>query len=223
MKSRTAVLLVGGALALGLGACGGGGGSDEGSADSSSTPATTQEKAKEAPTTSKGGLTPPGTKLKFGEAATLVWVPPSLHLEGKSEGPKLKVTVDSIEKGSIGDFDEVEDLESDEQNSTPYYMHIAIEALEDVSASIEDDADLGVTAIDDRGQEQESITFFGEFSACNDEEMPTGMKAGESFESCMAYLIPGGGSIVEAKWDNGPDEANGEVTPYFEEPVVWGP
>jgi hypothetical protein len=221
MKSRTAVLLVGGALALGLGACGGGGSSDEGSTDSSSA-TTTQKKAKEAPTASKGGLTPPGTKLKFGEAATLVWVPPSLDLEGKSEGPKLKVTVDSIEKGSISDFDEVE-LEGDEANSTPYYVQITIEALEEVDASIEDDADLAVTAIDDRGQEQSSITFLGEFSTCNDEQMPKPMKAGESFESCMAYLIPGGGSIVEADWNNGLEAGNGEVTPYFEEPVVWGP
>ena len=222
MKSRTAVLLVGGALALGLGACGGGGSSDDGSTDSAATSATTQEGAKEAPTNSTGGLTAPGTKLKFGEAATLVWVPPSLDLEGKSEGPKLKVTVDSIEKGSIGDFDEVE-LEGDEENSTPYYVHITVEALEEVSASIEDDADLAVTAIDDRGQEQASITFLGEFSTCNDEEMPKPMKVGESFESCMAYLIAGGGSIAEAQWNNGPDDPNGEVTPYFEEPVVWGP
>jgi hypothetical protein len=218
MKARTAVLLVGGALALGLGACGGGGSSDS-SADTSASPATTQEGAKEAPTSSKGGLTPPGTKLKSGETATLVWVPPSVQLESHSEGTKMKVTVDSIEKGSIGDFDEVE-LEGDEENSTPYYMHLTIEALEEVDASEDDEVDLAVTAIDDRGQEQTSVTFLGEFSRCNDERMPRPMKAGESFESCMAYLMPGGGSIVEAQWNNGPEE-NGEVSPYFEKPVVW--
>lgn len=221
MKARTAVLLVGGALALGLGACGGGGGSDESSADSAANPATTQEQAKEAPTGS-GGMTPPGTKLKFGETATVYWVPPSLDLEGKQEGAKLKVTVNSIEKGSIDEFDDVE-LEDGLETSTPYYMHLTIEALEEVAESIDDDADLAVRAIDDRGQEQSSVTFFGEFEPCDDAEMPTPMEAGESFESCMVYLMPGGGSIVQAEWDNGKDDPDGELTPYFDDPVVWGP
>jgi hypothetical protein len=221
MKSRTAVLLVSGAFALGLGACGGGGDSDQSSADSAASPATTQEQAKEAPTTS-GGLTPPGTQLKFGEAATVYWVPPSWDLEGKSEGPKMKITVNSIEKGSIDEFDDVE-LEDGLETSTPYYMRMTIEAVEEVSASVEDDADLAVSAIDDRGQEQASVTFFGEFEPCDNVIMPTPMEAGESFESCMAYLMPGGGSIVEAEWDNGKDGPNGELTPYFEDPVVWGP
>jgi hypothetical protein len=205
MKSRTAVLLVGGALALGLGACGGGGSSEEGDAH-----------------VSKGPLTTPGTKLKFGQAARLVWVPPSLGLEGKSDGPRLKVTVDSIEKGSIGDFGGVE-LKPDEEDSTPYYMHLSIEALEEVPASIEDEADTALMAIDDRGQEHFGVIFGGEFPTCEDERTPKPMKPGDSFESCMTYLMPGGGSIVEANWNNGREEPDGEVTPYFEEPVVWAP
>lgn len=229
--SRTAVLLVGGALALGLVACGGGGSSTasgsgssapESSTASPSTQSGTPEKAKKvAPASAQGGLTPPGTKLKFGEAATLEWMPAEVELEGGTKGTKLKVTVDSIEEGSIGDFDEVE-LEASQKGSTPYYMNITVEALDDVPASYEEEADLEVTAIDDRGQEQESVTFIGEFSRCEDAEQPKGMKAGESFESCMAYLIPGGGSIVEAQWRNGANQANGEISPYFEEPVIWG-
>jgi hypothetical protein len=223
MKSRrTAVLLVGGALALGLGACGGGGNTDEtGDTGANASQEATQEQAKEAPAT-KDGLTAPGTKLEFGQQANLAWVPPSeFDIEKGSQGYRLGVSVDAIEKGSISDFDEVE-LEGDEKESIPYYVKISIEAMEEVPASVEDDADLEVKAIDDRGQEQASITFLGEFSRCNDAEMPKPMKAGESFESCMAYLMPGGGSIVEAEWDDGPATA-GEVTPYFDEPVVWGP
>lgn len=223
--SRTVVLLVGGMIALGLGACGGGS-TDDGSNESSSA-STAQEASKEATqeqapeNASQGGLTAPGTKLAFGQQANLVWVPPAEELEGGGKGFKVRVTVDSIEEGTIDDFDGV-DLETDEKNSTPYYMNVTVEALEEIPASVEDEADLELTAIDDRGQEQASITFFGEFSRCDDEAMPKPMKAGESFESCFAYLIAGGGSIVEAQWNSGPASGE-ELTPYFEEPVVWGP
>jgi hypothetical protein len=39
-------------------------------------------------------------------------------------------------------------------------------------------------------------------------------------KSCLVYLMPGGGSIEKAERNGGPEAAN-EVTPYFEEPVVW--
>jgi hypothetical protein len=77
-----------------------------------------------------------------------------------------------------------------------------------------------VTALDDRNQEQGSITFFGEFEKCNDNEPPKPFASGSSYESCLAYLVPGGGSIQKAEWDDGPAAAE-EVTPYFEEPIVW--
>ncbi len=73
MKSRIAVLLGGGALALGLGACGGGGSTGSGEASAAAT--TKPEAAKQAPSSASGGLTPPGSKLKFGQAATVAWVP----------------------------------------------------------------------------------------------------------------------------------------------------
>jgi hypothetical protein len=39
-------------------------------------------------------------------------------------------------------------------------------------------------------------------------------------ESCLAYLIPGGGSIQKVEWDDGPAAAN-QVTAYFDHPIVW--
>jgi hypothetical protein len=48
------------------------------------------------------------------------------------------------------------------------------------------------TAIDDRGQEQQSITFLGTFSRCDDPMPPKQFVSGKTYQSCLAYLIPGG-------------------------------
>ena len=65
-----------------------------------------------------------------------------------------------------------------------------------------------ITAIDDRGQEQQSITFLGTFSRCDDPMPPKQFVSGKTYQSCLAYLIPGGGSVQKVQWDNGP--ARGE-------------
>ncbi len=74
-----------------------------------------------APTTA-GGLTPPGTHLALGQAATLGWVPAELDLKpGAHTGLMIKVTVKSIEKGSIADFANVQ-LDASQKKDTPYYV-----------------------------------------------------------------------------------------------------
>ena len=78
-----------------------------------------------------------------------------------------------------------------------------------------------IAAIVDRGQEQQSITFLGTFSRCDDPMPPKHFVSGKTYQSCLAYLIPGGGSIQKVQWDSGPAAAN-QVTPYFERPIVLG-
>ena len=91
------------------------------------------------------------------------------------------------------------------------------------SNAVPKDSDPAITftAIDDRGQQQQSITFLGTFSRCDDPTPPKQFVSGKTYQSCLAYLIPGGGSIQKVQWDNGPAAAN-EVTPYFDRPIVWG-
>jgi hypothetical protein len=56
-----------------------------------------------------GRLTPPGTHLAFGGEATVGWVPPSQDTgNGAHQGIKLRVTVVSIQKGTMADFRNVE-------------------------------------------------------------------------------------------------------------------
>jgi hypothetical protein len=168
-----------------------------------------------------GTLTAPGTRLGLGRDATVAWVPPAQATgSGPHQGIKLRVTVESIEKGTIADFQNV-NLNATQKKATPYYVKLRITALASTPPPANSDPAITFTAIDDRGQQQQSITFFGTFTRCDDPMPPKSFVSGKTYESCLAYLMPGGGSIQKVQWDSGPSAAN-EVTPYFDRPLIWG-
>jgi hypothetical protein len=78
---------------------------------------------------------------------------------------------------------------------------------------MEGDPDLKFGAVDDRGQEQGSVTFIGDFERCEDTDAPKPFTQGKSYESCLTYLVGGDGSITEVRW-KGSDE-------YIIKPVIW--
>src|SRR5438034_607436 len=194
--------------------------SSAGTSSPAQSPASSQPAA-QGQTAGSGSLTPPGTHLAFGGAATVGWVPPSQDTgTGAHHGIKLKVAVVSIQKGTMADFRNVE-LNANERKSTPYYVQLRVTALSSTPVPKDSDPAITFTAIDDRGQQQQSITFLGTFSRCDDPMPPKQFVSGKTYQSCLAYLIPGGGSIQKVQWDNGPAAAS-QVTPYFDRPIVWG-
>jgi hypothetical protein len=231
---RVAAIVATAVLPFALGACGSGGGADtsggsgassgsgtSASGASSTSPATTAETTNASPKGESGGsLTPPGTQLQPGSEATVGWVPPStFKVSGAQRALELEVTVEAIEMGTLADFKNIE-LEPDQRQSTPYYVKVQLKALGGSEPPSEDEPAYAFTAIDDRGQEQGSVTFFGDFPRCEEKTMPKPFTDGKSYESCFTYLMPGGGSIQKVQWADGPSKAN-EVTPYFEDPIVW--
>jgi hypothetical protein len=214
----------------GLAACSGtstgsspaGPGSSATGSTSSSTPSQASgQPAAQGQAAGSGSLTPPGAHLAFGGPATVGWVPPSQDTgTGAHHGINLRVTVVSIQKGTMADFRNVQ-LNGTERKSTPYYVQLRVTALGSTPPPKDSDPAITFTAIDDRGQQQQSITFLGTFSRCDDPMPPKQFVSGKTYETCLAYLIPGGGSIQKVQWDNGPAAAN-EVTPYFDRPIVWG-
>jgi hypothetical protein len=234
MKPRWAAASMGAAgIALGLAACGGGS-SPSAASSSASTPAASSTPAAPASTpaapasssssggsAASGGLTPAGTKLTVGQPATVTWVPPSADSgTGKKRGIKLQVTVLSIQKGTQADFANVQ-LNAKEKKETPYYVNLQLKALTGQKPpKKDDDPGFAFNAIDDRGQEQGSITFFGDFPRCDEKSVPAGFVSGKTYTTCFAYLIPGGGSIQQVAWPDGPTPADG-VSKYFDKPVVW--
>jgi len=160
--------------------------------------ATTEATTPEAATTpatapaGAGGLTPMGSKLKIGEKAVIAYDDSSSHKKSR-----IEVTPVKIEKGSIGDFKNIE-LEGKQKTSTPYYVTMKVKNVGKGDLSGTDPASY-IDGVDDRGQEQNNIIFFGTFDRCNSDDAKS-LKPGESYSSCLAYLIAGGGSIVGMRW-----------------------
>ena len=201
--------------AFGLAACG----DDEESGETAASPTPAATQAAETPTATQeapeaapaaGGKTKPGTELAVGETAH-VDINPLSATDEKDLYP-LDATVVAIEKGSIDDFKNIK-LDAKQKESTPYYVKVKIAATGKTFDVKDGDPDIRFDGIDDRGQEQGSVTFFGDFERCDDKEAPDPFTKGKSYESCLTYLVPGGGSIEAVHW-TGSEK-------YVLDPVVW--
>ena len=159
-----------------------------------------------------GGRTEPGATLKLGETAHVTYK--TLSATDDKNLFTVDATALKIEKGSLDDFKNIE-LDASQKSSTPYYVTVKIEntGKEIPLGDTEGDPDLKFAAVDDRGQEQGSITFIGDFPRCEDADAPKPFTKGKSYESCLTFLVGGDGSIAEARWQ-GSDK-------YILKPVVW--
>jgi hypothetical protein len=205
-----------------LSACGGGGGK---SSTAASTPATSSTTSTTASTTTDtttstattttaatpAGSTPPGTNLKLGETAHVTLKPLSSGFDSKLRY-KIDATVLSIEKGKKADFNNI-NLDAKQKASAAYYVRVKLANSSTKPIPVKDDPDVRFDGVDDRGQDQNNVIFIGGFDACDDKTAPKPFSKGKSYESCLVYLIPGGGSIKEVHW-SGADE-------YYSKPVVW--
>jgi hypothetical protein len=226
-KTRAAVLLTAAVLivALALSACGGSGSSSSEESTTTTSPGSTGETAGKAESGSlpaaSAELTPPDTKLKLGEVATVAYVP---YEEEANSGPhagiEVKVAVTAIEEKSQSDLSGVE-LEPEEEEKTPYFVKAKLEAVGNEEPPGEENPALRLSAVDDRGQEVQSLTILGEFSPCEEVQPPAHFTEGETFETCVIYLVREGGSVALMKWESGPTGKDG-LSEYFEHPVTWG-
>jgi hypothetical protein len=172
--------------------------------EEAATPATTPTETQAADATMEtddgggssvgGGRTEPGATLKLGEAAHVTYKP--LTATDEKNLFEVDATAVTIEKGSIDDFENIS-LDEDQKASTPYYVTVKIENTgEEIPlGDMEGDPDLKFGAVDDRGQEQGSVTFIGDFERCEDTDAPKPFTQGKSYESCLTYLVGGDGSI----------------------------
>jgi hypothetical protein len=208
------------AIALTLAAAGCGGSSSSKTSSTPSAPAVTSSSAADttqAPSTTSPAAsgarstTAAGTKLALGSPTIVNYQP------GGSPMPtyRLQLTVLAIKQGSPAELDGVE-LEKAEQGQTPYYVTLRIQNIGAGNAAAEENQPAAAfQAIDDRGQKGQELAVLGNFRPCPDVTQPKQFTHGVTYQTCVIYLVGGGGSIVQEEWTgNGADA-------YSENPIVW--
>ena len=211
------------ALAAALAACGGGAATGATTTSARTAAATTAAQAAATETTgtstsakSRPGdvpppaaVTPPGTKLSVGQTAQVAYHPAGAI--GSAKSSKLKVTVQSFEKGSLSDFTGIQ-LDAAQKAGTPYYVKVHVVNLGPASVDVDGTA-AAIEGVDSTGSNQSSVTFIGSFPRCPDAASTTPIPTGKGYDDCMTFLIPGG---IKAISYNGTDA-------YIDSPVTWAP
>jgi hypothetical protein len=194
---RTVILTTAAAvLALSAAGCGGGG-SDGGGDKAASTaaapaPAATTTTAAAPESSSSAKPTALGSTLELGQAAVVVY-DDTIHHHSSA----VRITPHAIEAGTLADFKNIK-LDADQKTSSPFYVKVDVENVgkEDLSDS---SPGTYLNGVDDRGQNQNEVIFFGDFATCQS-KTPKSLKPGESYKTCLTYLIPKGGSLKGMRW-----------------------
>jgi hypothetical protein len=202
-RSAGAVLATAG-LAAGLAACGGS--SSSSSSQAAATPASTPPPAAKADSAkSSGGTAAPGTKLTVGASATVRYTPLS-----HGTPSNLKVTVQSLQKGTLDDFKGL-DLDASQKAATPVYVKVKVTNLGPGTIDV-DATSAAIEGLDSTGNTAQSVTFIGTFPRCPDHQSTAQMRAGSSYNNCLTFLVPGG---IDKVAYTGTDA-------YINSPVTWG-
>lgn len=183
--------------------------------ESTDTSATTTDAAPTDPNAPKllPGTTPPGTTLKVGSPAKVQMQPLSTSVTEDERRFQLEATVEDIKKASASDFKNV-NLDEKQKKATPYFVVVKFANKSDKTIPVkDDDPDVRLHAIDDREQEQNSVIFIGDFEACNNEDPPKPFAVGKSYETCLVFMIPGGGTLKGVGWKSGIE--------YVDKPLTW--
>jgi hypothetical protein len=205
-RRSAGVVLATAGLAAAIAACGGSSSSSSSQAAASpASPASTPPAAKADPVKSSGGALAPGTKLTVGASATVRYTPLS-----HATPSNLKVTVQSLQKGTLGDFKGI-DLDASQKAATPVYVKVKVTNLGPGTIDV-DATSAAIEGLDSTGNTAQSVTFIGTFPRCPDHQSTTQMRAGSSYSNCLTFLVPGG---IDKVAYTGTDA-------YINSPVTWG-
>jgi len=213
MSARLASLAAS-AVLLGvlLGACGGSGGSStstgsNAAATSSATSSGASTAAGSGSSQGASGVTKPGTGLTAGQTATVPYTP--LTSSGTGKPRTLKITVASIRTGSAADLKGV-DISGAPKNAVPEYATVTVTNLGPQSIDVDGTSD-AMQGIDSSGNQQDPVSFIGDFPPCDQDSSTTPVAPGASFHTCLTYLVAGG--ITKVAY-TGTDS-------YTSSPVTW--
>jgi hypothetical protein len=204
------------ALATGLAACGPSSGSNSQAAPSAATgasatatgttPATGATTGKAA--AAAGGVTPDGTKLKFGQTARVGYS----YGAGPTTGPyELTITV---RKGSISDLSGF-DLDAQTRQGVPFYVTEVVTNVGEKAGRVSGWGG-ALTVTNAAGADINSITLLGDFPTCQGNP-PDSLAPGKQFTECDVYVAPAGQSVASVAYQNYDNTTLDQTT------VTWTP
>lgn len=157
------------------------------------------------------GTDAPGAALAVGQTATVPYTAQTSPSAGQPTA-KLAVTVLSLERGSLSDFNGIQ-LDASEKAGTPAYVKVRLKNLGPgpLHTNDSDDPAFVIQGVDDTGQTAQSVTFIGTFPRCPFNDAPKPFKVGQTFETCFTFLVPGG--ITKVAYTGTED--------YINSPLTW--
>lgn len=208
IKRYTGAALAAAAMTAALAACGGSSSNSTSSsaAAASPQPSATAPAATATPATAAKGSAAPGTKLGVGSSATVRYTP--LGAPG-AKPSTLKVTVESVEQGTLGDFKGIQ-LDATQKASLPTYVKVKVTNLGPSPIDV-DGTSAAIEGLDNTGNTAQSVTFIGDFPRCPDHAATTPMRPGSSYDNCLTFLVPGG--ITKVAYTG--------TEAYVGSPVTW--
>jgi hypothetical protein len=194
-------------MTLLLGACGSSGSSGGGGSASSSSAGADAGGSSSPTSSTKPGITAPGTGLSVGQTATVTYTP--LTSSGNGKPRTLKITVASLRTGTSAELKEA-DVSGAPKGALPQYAAVTVTNLGPLSIDVDGTSD-AIQGIDHGGNQQDPVSFIGDFPPCDENSSATPVAAGASFHTCLTYLVSGG--ITKVGW-TGTDD-------YTSSPVTW--
>lgn len=167
--------------ALVLGACGESG--ENRDAEDTSTPQPTPSTTVEVP--EEENVTPPGTKLDFGDTATVA------H-EVKKQGTLLDLTVESAEQGSLADFTGFDLNDPYKKRGNYFYVRVSVGNAGEEKVSR---LPVPLWGISGDNTLLQAVKFKSSFKKCPTQPLPKRFAPGDDFKTCLVFLSPDRGTL----------------------------
>lgn len=194
------------ATLLSVAGCSSAGDNSTGSAATTSPSASPSPSSTVSVRSSTGG-TAPGTRLRFGDTATVPY-------QVAKRGTVLGLTVRSAVQGRLADFKGFDMSDPYKRKASYFYVRVAVQnAGKDTFGGVP----VPLWGISDKGVLLQAVDFKSAFAKCPTESLPKDFGPKDRFQTCLVYLSPNHGGLKGVSYrptvDYQPIEWHGKVQP----------
>jgi len=145
-------------------------------------------------------LTDPGSKLGFGDTATVI------YQADQQRGTVLKLIAKGATRGRISDLSGFV-LDDATRSSTPYYVRVSVS---NVGQGRIGGGPVPLYGVDADNLLLPPARFTTAFKKCPSEQLPAKFRPGDSFSTCLVFLAPKHGTLTAVSYR--PDQAVAPIT-----------